>query len=86
MGECPGGEGGRGENSCHLSLHGEKAPEYLTSQPGEGRGRKREAFLPIKGSEEGGYLSGEGRGEQGYLWRLPILPLLERSCSDCGRR
>lgn len=83
MGECPGGEGGRGENSCHLSLHGEKV---LTSQPGEGRGRKREAFLPIKGSEEGGYLSGEGRGEQGYLWKLPILPLLERSCSDCGRR
>ena len=75
MGECLGGEGGR-----HLSLHGEK------TQAAEGRGRKREAFLPIKGSEEGGYLSGEGRGEQGYLWKLPILPLLERSCSDCGRR
>ena len=68
-----------GEDSCHLSLHGEKTP-------GEGRGRKREVFLPSKGKEEGGYLSGEGRGEQGYLWKLPILPLLERSCSDCGRR
>ena len=79
MGECLGGERGR-----VLSLHGEK------TQAAEGRGRKRETFLPInKGKEEeaGGYLSGEGgRGEQGYLWKLPILPLLERSCSDCGRR
>ena len=54
MGECLGGEGGRGENY----LHGEKSPR-------EGRGRKREAF---KGSgEEGGYFNGEGGrgGEQG---------------------
>ena len=96
MGERLGGKGGRGEtyfstlegeNSCHLSLQ-EKTPEYLTSQP-EGRRGRKEVFLSTKGREEEGvdYLNGgEGRGEQGYLWHLPILPLLERSCSDCGRR
>ena len=79
MGEyLGGGEGGRGE----ISLQ-EKSPEYLASS-------KREPFLPIKGKEEERLVNGEGgtdKGDQGnYLWQLPILPLLERSCSDCGRR
>ena len=79
MGEyLGGGEGGRGE----ISLH-EKSPEYLASS-------KREPFLSIKGKEEERLVNGEGgtdKGDQGnYLWQLPILPLLERSCSDCGRR
>ena len=79
MGEyLGGGEGGRGE----ISLQ-EKSPEYLASS-------KREPFLSIKGKEEERLLNVEGgtdKGDQGnYLWQLPILPLLERSCSDCGRR
>lgn len=24
--------------------------------------------------------------DKSYLWEVPLLPLLERSCSDCGKR
>ena len=34
-----------------------------------------------KDTEDGGALNNKS-----FLWEVPLLPLLERSCSDCGGR